>query len=128
MPLTQGQQQSPLYPVICGVVNLNTQAAVLGTTIIFPNAPPGIYHANTCLIVTATGTSGNLVANILVTDDLQAETIPGATIAAITSTGQANSCLAFENAATNNISFSVTASGTFGSCRYSLYLVLERLF
>ena len=57
MPLTQGQQQAPLYPVICGVVNLNSQAGVIGSTPIFPNAPPGIYHANTCLIVTTTGTA-----------------------------------------------------------------------
>jgi hypothetical protein len=128
MPLAQSQEQGPLSPVIAGNVVLSAQAAVIGSTVILTNAPPGIYRASVSLILTTLGTSGNLVANLIATDDLQAETIPAATIAAIGSTSQSNGVVVFENAATANISYSVTASGTFGSARYSLYIVLERIF
>ena len=126
--LTYANEQGPLYPVICGSAILGAQAAVISPTVVFPNAPPGLYRASASLIVTTVGTNGNLVANIIGTDDYTAETIPIATIAALSSQGQANGSVIIENTATANISFSVTASGTFGSCVYSLYLILERLF
>jgi hypothetical protein len=127
--LTQANEQGPLSPVVVGgYVLLSAQAAVIGTTALFASAPPGLYRANVSLILTTTGTSGNLVANILTTDDLQAETIAAATISAITATSQSNGVVVFENNATQNISYSTTNSGTFGSARYSLYIVLERIF
>ena len=128
MGLNQSNEQSPLYPVICGTVALFSQAAAINSTVLFPSAPPGVYRVSATLIVTTIGSSGNLVANLIGTDDLQAETLPIATIASIGSTGQANGVQILENTATANISYSVTAGGTFGSARFSLYLILERLF
>ena len=128
MALTKSNQQLPLSPVICAEAILTAQAAVLGSTTIFPSAPPGIYKMDVVLIVTTGGASGNLVVNAIVTDDLQAETIAGATIANLSSTGQANAVVVFENTATANINYSITAGGTFGSCVYNAYIILERLF
>src|SRR5438874_937845 len=119
MALTLSQQQIPLYPVICAQVVLSSQAAAIGSTTIYPSAPAGIYRVNIALVLTAAGTSGNLVANVIVTDDAQAETIAAATISAITAKGQANAALVIENTAAANINYSTTFSGTIGAAVYS---------
>ncbi len=128
MALTSSQEQGPQYPVVVATLLISAKAAVIGSTTLLASAPPGIYRANVSLIVTTVGSSGNLVANLIATDDVQAETIPAATIAALSSQGQANGSIIIENTASANINYSTTASGTFGSCQYSLYIVLERLF
>jgi hypothetical protein len=128
MALTQANEQIPLSPVVVGYVLLSGQTGAIGSTQILPAVPAGIYRANVTVMVTTTGTSGNLVANIIVTDDSQAETIAAGTIAAITSKGQANSAVIIENTASATINYSTTLSGTAGALVYSLYIVLERIF
>ena len=127
MALSQTNEQAQLYPVICAYV-VGSKVAAIGSTVLFPSAPPGVYRVTCCQVITTGGTSGTLVTNIIATDDFQANTIAVATNANIATQGQAQGSVIFENTATANISFSVVAGGTFGSCVYSLYLILERLF
>jgi len=128
MPLIVSQQQIPLYPVIVATVVLSGQTAAIASTPILANAPPGIYRANVSLVLTAVGTSGNLIANVIATDDAQAETIVAATITSILAKGQAGSSVIIQNTATGNINYSTTFSLVIGAAAYSLYIVLERLF
>ncbi len=128
MALTQANEQVPLSPVIVGQVLLSGQAFAIGSTAILPAVPAGIYRANIYVVITTSGTSGNLVANIIATDDAKAETIPVSTIASIAGTGQANGVAIIENTASATINYSTTFSGTPGSIVYNLYIILERLF
>lgn len=127
MALSQTNEQAPLQPQIVAYV-VGSKSAAIGSTVLFPSAPPGVYRATCVQVITTGGTSGTLVSNIIATDDFQANTLALATNANIATQGQANGSAVFENTATANISYSVVAGGTFGSCVYSLYLILERLF
>lgn len=127
MALTQANEQAALFPVICASV-IGTRSAAIGSTVLFPSAPAGVYRASCVQVITTAGSAGTLVTNIIATDDFGANTTAVATNANIATQGQANGSVIFENTATANISYSVVASGTFGSCVYSIYLILERLF
>jgi hypothetical protein len=127
MPLTALNQQGQPYPVIYGhILYTGWTIVAVGSTIIVPSAPPGIYRYSGVLIITTAQASDAITVNGIWTDDLQAETVAIFNGTSTASTGQFSASILAENTATANLSYSVTTTAT--SAVANLYLVVERIY
>lgn len=103
-------------------VNATGQTAAIGTTTLFVPTTTGLYSVRYYVVVTGTGTSTNLVLNILATDDAAARTYTAATVScAATNFTQGSFTV---RAASGILQYNTTMTG---SGTYSLYLVAARL-
>lgn len=106
-----------------GAVNLTGQTGAIGSTTIFTPAASGLYRATYYVVVTGTGTSVNLVLNILSTDDAAARTQAASTVSCA-ATNFTQGVFTVRAFSTNPIQYNTTIAGT---CTYSLFVALERL-
>jgi hypothetical protein len=103
-------------------VSLSGNTAAIGTTTLFVPSTAGVYLVRYYLVVTTTGTSTNLVLNVLATDDAAARTHTSATVScAATNFTQGTLTL---RVASGIIQYNTTMTGTG---MYSLYLIASRL-
>jgi hypothetical protein len=103
------------------VTSTGTTAAIATTTLFVPSSA-GIYLVRYYVVVTATGTSTNLLLNVLATDDAAARTHASATVScAATNFTQGSFTV---RVASGIIQYNTTMTGT-GT--YSLYLIASRL-
>ncbi len=108
-------------------VRLTAQAANIGATNLFPEAPcQGMYEAEVELIVTTAGTSGSLVVTIGYTDDLGA-TSQATTGFDITGTGRARGRFLFRSTGAAQITRTVSGITTAGALQYTLTINVRRL-
>jgi hypothetical protein len=103
-------------------VNSPGNTAAIGTTTVFVPSTAGLYLVRYYLVVTTTGTSTNLILNILATDDAAARTHASATVScAATNFTQGTITV---RVASGIIQYNTTMTGT-GT--YALYLSVSRL-
>lgn len=110
-------------PFQLGAVNLTGQTGAIGATTIFTPAASGLYRATYYVVVTSTGTSVNLVLNILSTDDAAARTQAASTVSCA-ATNFTQGVFIVRAFSTNPIQYNTTIAGT---CTYSVFVALERL-
>jgi hypothetical protein len=123
--LTPTTQQQLLAPIIVGQAILGAQTAAIGSTVIVPNAPAGLYRFNMVIVITTLGLS-TLTANAICTDAAKAETVAVLNGVSVIATGTFQGSALVENIAAANLSYSVTLGGS-GST-WNLYIIVERLF
>jgi len=98
-------------------VSATGQTAAIGTTTLFVPPSVGLYQVRYYVVVTGTGSSTNLVLNILATDDAAARTHAAATVSCAATNFTQGSFVV--RVASGNIQYNTTMTGT-GT--YSVYL------
>jgi hypothetical protein len=109
-------------PYQVAAANLTGQTAAIGSTTLFTPAASGLYRATYYIVVTTTGTSVNLVLNLLSTDDAAARTQAAATVSCAATNFTSGVFTIRSTAAA--IQYNTTMTGT---CTYAVFVALERL-
>ncbi len=108
-------------------VRLTAQAANIGVTNLFPEAPcQGMYEADVEVIITTAGTAGTLVVTIAYTDDLGATSQATAGIL-ITGTGRDRGRFLFRSTGAAQITRQVSGIVTPGALQYNLTINVRRI-
>jgi hypothetical protein len=99
-------------------VTATGQTAAIGTATLLVPPSAGLYSVRYYVVVTSTGSSTNLVLNVLATDDAAARTHAASTVScAATNFTQGAFTV---RAASGNIQYNTTMTGT---CTYAVYLI-----
>lgn len=98
-------------------VSLTGQTAAIGNTTLFSPPTAGVYIVTYYVVVTNTGSSTNLVLNILATDDAAARTFPATTVSCAATNFTAGAFVVRPSSGV--IQYNTTMTGT---CTYALYV------
>ena len=121
---TAGEGVAPIL-----IFNATTPTTPVGSTPILAAAPAGLYKVTFYAVVTTAGVGGtDIQLNFVYTDAFGAQTQQAAQITAL-ATGQImEGVFVIQNQATNNISYTITETGTYGTHPVlTLQLALERV-
>lgn len=125
-----GSAQSQLLPVLARGSTIVVKAATgntaaITTTSLLANPPAiGVYKLTYYIVVTATGTSTNVVATFGWTDPAAARTATASTVSCAATNTTSGSVVIVPSGSTVAITYATSLTGT---CTYSVYLTLERL-
>jgi len=137
LPTTRSYNNIPLAGVglvpVVGVVALTNQSGSVGTTSISVGggvAPSGVYRVSTYLWTTTASGTDTVTVSIVYNDGTASHTTqvgPSISLSTTGANGVSSATLVIQADGSNNIQYLTTKTGSTGSPKYALDVVLEKL-
>jgi hypothetical protein len=118
---------APRGAVIASVSQTNVASTFTDITLFANGSSRGLYEVSTYVTVGVVGTSGNVQVNLKWTDDNGILNNETAVSLPVTALGYAKATSLIQCLSTQNVTFSVSFTGTPGPLVYSVYFAVRKL-